>query len=144
MRMEYPGQRPPLRQAEFPYPRAVAGINKYVMAQLNTKRFIARFKEAGKNLLDSSFRVVESFGTISTRAKFGEQTQGWFILVKDEETGEVAPVWCAKNPSSIQSACSLWEIKELEQLTSWTSPNGTVVPAGHRSFKAYPVIEEAE
>ena len=106
------------------------------------KSFIARYKEAGKNLLDSSFRIAASYGTIATRAQFGEQTQGWFILVKDEDTGEVAPVWCSKNPAAIQSACSLWEIKELEQLTAWTSPNGKVVPAGHRSFKAYPVLAE--
>ena len=112
------------------------------MAQLNVKNFIARFKEAGKNLLDSSFRVVASFGTIATRAQYSEKNQSWFILVKDEETGEVAPVGCSKNPAAIQSACSLWEVKELEQLTEWTSPNGTVIPVGHRSFKAFPVLAE--
>ena len=106
------------------------------------KSFIARYKEAGKNLLDSSFRIAASYGTIATRAQFSEKNNNWFILVKDEETGEVAPVGCSKNPDAIQSACSLWEIKELEQLTEWTSPSGTVVPVGHRSFKAYPVLAE--
>ena len=106
------------------------------------KSFIARYKEAGKSLLDSSFRVAASYGTVSTRAQYSERNQSWFILIKDEETGEAAPVGCSKNPAAVQSACSIWEVKELEQLAEWTSPSGTVVPVGHRSFKAYPVLAD--
>ena len=140
--MEYPGQRPPLRQAEFPYPRAVTWDKNDIMARMNVSQFFARFEEAGKKFMAQSYEVVESFGTVSAKAQFSSKTGGWFILVKDKN-GKTAPVGCSNCSQNLLESCSLWEVKELVLLEKFTV-DGKTMPKGYVSFKAYPVVDEAE
>ena len=113
-----------------------------IMARMNIAQFFARFEEAGKKFMAQSYEVVASFGTVSTKAQFSSKTGGWFILVKDQN-GKTAPVGCSNCSQTLLESCSLWEVKELVLLEEFAI-DGKTMPKGHVSFKAYPVVEEAE
>ena len=114
--------------------RNIMSLNK-----LNVNSFFAAYAAAGKTAKDDDVRIVTSHGTVQCRAINNDNS--WFIVIKNDETGKRIEVGCTKNSDTVNTACTNWEVKELELMVEKTFGDKTY-PKGHRSFKAYPVLAD--